>query len=103
MALSIQTAVVAVEYGAEDLYWGSCGRVCHARSLLDTLRQSMWLYILNESVVIHYGAVHLYILTGYVVVEYGSGDVAIEYGTVDPYCGRTGSACGCRFLLGTLW
>ena len=38
MALLIQTADVAVEYGTEDIYWGSCGRVCHARSLLDTLR-----------------------------------------------------------------
>ena len=38
MALLIQTADVAVEYGTEDLYWGSCGRVCHARSSLDTLR-----------------------------------------------------------------
>ena len=32
------TGDVAIEFGAVDIYWGRCGRICDSLSLLRTLR-----------------------------------------------------------------
>ena len=35
---SLSTGDVAIEFGAVDIYWGRCGRICDILSLLRTLR-----------------------------------------------------------------
>ena len=49
-----------VRYGAVNLYWGRCGRVCSCRSLLGTMTERMTQYISTRDGVVAYGAVYLY-------------------------------------------
>ena len=60
-----------VGYGAVDLYWGRCGRVCRCRSLLGTLWEGMGRKI-------------------------STGDEMVGYGVVDLYWGRCGRKWGDR-------
>ena len=81
-----------VGYGAVDLYWGRCGRVCRSISLLGMYWWSSSLKMFTWD-----GEI------GNVAVDLHWGRCGMELNDIIFYWGRCGRVCLCRSLLGTLW